>query len=150
MLRTEKRMRLCTALLVMNLAFIWGNSLLPGAVSGAISDAVKEILKLLLPGGGQDGTGGFLVRKLAHFTEFAALGACLGWLFAMLQKGRLLPFLWGTAAACMDEAIQIFVPDRGPGIRDVCIDAGGVFTGLLLLHLGHALFLKYRHHLEDK
>ena len=35
MIRTSKRMRICTALLLCNLAFIWGNSLLPGELSGA-------------------------------------------------------------------------------------------------------------------
>ena len=51
MIRTDKRMRLCTALLICNLIFIWGNSLLPGSVSGAISDAVKSLLENVLPGG---------------------------------------------------------------------------------------------------
>lgn len=147
MLRTEKRMRLCVTLLILNLTFIWGNSLVPGAVSGAFSDWVKGILSAILPLAGQGDAGGFWVRKLAHFSEFAALGACLGWLFAMQNKGRVFPFLWGAAAACVDETIQCFVPDRGPGIRDVCIDSGGVLFGLLVLHLLH--FLYKRHHLEE-
>lgn len=137
MLRTEKRMRLCITLLMLNLAFIWGNSILPGSISGAISDWVKGILAAVFRMSGTGGSGGFWVRKLAHFSEFAALGLCLGWLFAMKQKSWILPIFWGTAAACVDETIQCFVPDRGPGLRDVCIDASGVIVGLLLLHLAH-------------
>lgn len=135
MLRTEKRMRLCMTLLVLNLTFIWGNSLLPGEISGAISDWVKSVLALLLPIAEGGGSGGFLVRKLAHFTEFTFLGMVLGWLFAMLNKSKIPAFLLGALAACVDETIQLFVPGRGPGIRDVCIDSAGVFTGIALLAL---------------
>ena len=142
---------LCTVLLVCNLAFIWGNSLLPGEVSGAFSDWVKAILAKLLPMGPEDSTGGGLLRKVAHFTEFAALGMCLGWLFGMLQKGKLIPFGCGVLAASIDETIQRFVPDRGPSVKDVCIDSAGVLTGIVLLYLGHT-YLKKRstkHSLED-
>ena len=137
MKRTDKRMRLCVTLLICNLVFIWGNSLLPGTVSGAFSDWVKSLLAHLLPVGPDDGSGGGLLRKAAHFTEFAGLGMCLAWLHGMLQKGKLRPFLLGTAAAAVDETIQRFGPDRGPSIRDVCIDSAGVMTGIVLLWLGY-------------
>jgi VanZ family protein len=136
-------MRLCLALLVCNLVFIWGNSLLPGEVSGMISDWVKDLLEGMFPPSDQeDNAGGFLLRKLAHFTEFAALGALLSWLFGMLKKGKCYPFVCGTVAACADETIQMFVPDRGPGIRDVLIDCSGVLTGMILLYLGHTICKK--------
>lgn len=151
MIRTEKRLRLCTALLICNLIFIWGNSLLPGEISGAISDWVKGILEILFPSTGEDTSGGFLLRKLAHFTEFACLGGLLFWRFGMLGKPKALAFCIGAAAACIDESIQIFVPDRGPGIRDVCIDCSGVLTGMILLYLGHICFQRKRNKksLED-
>lgn len=142
MIRTDKRMRLCTALLICNLIFIWGNSLLPGSVSGAISDAVKAVLEAVFPGDGTDSSGGFLVRKAAHFTEFAALGALFAWLFGMLQKKRFWPLVCGAAAACVDETIQRFIPGRGPSIRDVCIDSCGVLTGMLLVYLGYTYYKK--------
>ncbi len=147
-------MRLCTTLLVLNLILIWGNSLLPGSISGAISDWVKDVLvallKLLFPGevslGG--GMGGGLLRKLAHFTEFTMLGLVLGWLFAMLGKSRAWPLLCGAAAACIDETIQRFVPDRGPSLRDVGIDTCGVLAGIILLGLGYQI-IKGKQYLED-
>ncbi|MBP3684794.1 MAG: VanZ family protein [Oscillospiraceae bacterium] len=148
MIRTDKRLRICTALLICNLAFIWGNSLLPGEISGAISDFVKELIAMFLPAGPDQAPGGGLLRKIAHFTEFTALGALLGWLFGMLNRGKLLPFGCGVLAASIDETIQRFVPDRGPSIKDVCIDSCGVLTGIVLLYLGHT-YLK-RKHLEDK
>ena len=152
MIRTDKRLRLCTALLICNLVFIWGNSLLPGEVSGAFSDWVKSLLANLFPAGPEEDTGGGLLRKVAHFTEFTALGMCLAWLHGMLQKGKLQPFLWGVLAASLDETIQRFVPDRGPSVKDVCIDSAGVLTGIILLWLGHD-FIKKRSankSLEDK
>ena len=145
MIRTKTRMRLCAALTVCCLVFIWGNSLLPGEISGAISDFVNKILACLFEQGEPEPeNGGFLVRKMAHFTEFTALGICLCWLFGMLKKGTLAPFLCGAAAACVDESIQMFVPDRGPSVRDVCIDATGAALGVILLTLGHHYLCKKR------
>ena len=145
MIRTEKRMRLCVVLLSCCLIFIWGNSLLPGEISGAISDFVKNILAAIFEQGKPEPeNSGFLLRKLAHFTEFTMLGLCLCWLFGMLGKGRLLPFLCGAAAAGVDETIQLFVPERGPSLRDVCIDSSGVLLGVILLTLGHHYCCKKR------
>jgi len=143
MIRTDKRIRLCTALLVCNLIFIWGNSLLPGEVSGAISDWVRDLLASLFASGPETSAPGGLLRKLAHFTEFTALGMLLCWRFGMAGKSWKPAFFWGTAAACIDETIQRFVPDRGPALRDVGIDALGVLTGIGLLLLGHT-YLKKR------
>ena len=141
MIRTEKRMRLCAALLTANLLFIWGNSLLPGEVSGAFSQFVRDLLAQLIPGATdnpQEGHG--LVRKLAHFTEFCTLGAAFCWLFGMLLSK---PFRFAGAAlvasaavAAMDETIQLFVPGRGPGIKDVGIDTLGAVLGIALMLLG--------------
>ena len=142
MIRTDKRLRVCRVLLVLILTFIWGNSLLPGEVSGALSDQVKALLETLLPGDSAGSSGSGLLRKAAHFTEFAALGMALGWLHGMLQKGRLRPIALGITAACIDETIQCFVPGRGPGIRDVAIDSCGVLAGMALLYLGHTYFEK--------
>ena len=144
MIRTKGRLRLCAALLICNLIFIWGNSLLPASISAQISGALKAFLDGLLPRGGDStvSSGDGLLRKLAHFAEFGALGLLLFWLFGMLGKRWPAPFALGVAAACVDETIQIFVPGRGPGIRDVCIDGCGVAAGMLLLFLGHACLRK--------
>ena len=143
MICTEKRLKLCTILLVLNLCFIWGNSLLPGEVSGAFSDWVKELSASIFSMGGPDAPGGGLLRKLAHFSEFAMLGLLLTWLFGMLQKKPIVAFGLGFLAACMDETIQRFVPDRGPSFRDVLIDSSGVLTGMLLLLAGYTI-LKHK------
>ena len=135
MIRTDKRLPAATVLLILNLALIWGNSLLPGAISDAISGFVRDLIALLLPGDGAPDQGHGLLRKLAHFTEFATLGMILTWIMGMLSKPLPLALAWGFAAACVDETIQIFVPDRGPAFTDVLIDTTGVLTGLLFLLL---------------
>ena len=143
MIRTDKRIRLACCLLALNLCFIWGNSLLPGEASGAFSDWVKELLSHILPMGGPQNGGGGLLRKIAHFTEFCTLGMCLGWLAGMLRKPWGLSLAGGVLAACVDETIQRFVPDRGPSLWDVGIDTCGVITGIILLQIGYSFITQH-------
>ena len=140
MIRTESRLRLCRGLLVLILAFIWGNSLMPGEISLVFSQWVKDLLARLLSGDGTVTGGGHgLLRKVAHFTEFAALGICLAWRNAMLKKKLEGTILAGAAAAAVDETIQRFVPGRNASVLNVLLDCGGVLTGMLLLSFGHTL-----------
>ena len=131
-------MGLCIALLCVNLAFIWGNSLLPGEISGALSNWLKDLLAPLFGSKPGASGGGGLLRKLAHFTEFTCLGLCLCWLIRMLREKNwehwLLPLSGGFLAACIDETIQIFVPLRGPAIKDVGIDTLGVTLGIVIIY----------------
>jgi len=135
----ERKIRICVVLIGLNLAFIWGNSLLPGQVSGVLSDGVKQILARLFSADASDPSGGGLLRKMAHFTEFAVLGLLLTRLLTLLGKHGWYALPWGVLAAAVDETIQIFVPDRGPALTDVGIDACGVLTGMILLITGHRI-----------
>ena len=154
--KSNGRLALCYGLLTLLLAFIWGNSLLPGQVSGAISDWVKEVLSDLLPflfSGMTDSAGGGLLRKMAHFTEFAALGSCFCWLYAMLRtkqyQSLLLSALSGLLAACIDETIQRFVPDRHGCLTDVLIESAGVITGIVLFAAAYHIINKNKNYLEE-
>ena len=141
MIRSEKRLRTAKILLVLNLAFIWGNYLLPGELSGAFSDWVKNLILSLLPAQSGVGVGGGLFRKLAHFTEFALLGIVL---FRLIRNREdKTPVAWllslgcGFFVACVDELLQHFSPGRAPRFGDVCIDTAGVLTGTLLYLAAH-------------
>ena len=148
MIRTKGRMGLCVTLLILNLLFIWGNSLLPGSVSGAVSGWVKDLLaKIFSLDFGQSGEGHGLLRKLAHFTEFACLGACLCWLLCMLGRRPLYSMICGFPVACLDEFIQRFIPDRGPSLWDVLIDTAGVCLGMALLLAGNAIYKKRKNNI---
>lgn len=107
----------------------------PGEVSGEMSGWVSQLLGKLLPFLSPDATNGhWLVRKIAHFSEFAILGALLRWLFAMLIANKALRFFLplgcGIAAAVVDEFIQWFTPGRVCSFWDMCIDWSGVITGV--------------------
>ncbi len=149
--RTNKKLRLCVVLLILNIGFIWGNSLLPGEISGAFSGWVRNLLAAFFPDRPEDPDAGHgLLRKLAHFTEFACLGALLTWLFAMLQKSKALALPCGFLVASADETIQRFVPERGPSFRDVLIDTAGVTAGILLLLAGCAIMKYWRTQRSEK
>ena len=139
-MNNQKYLRICTVLLICNVAFIWGNSLMPGSVSGAISGWFNDLVRMLFPAPDGDPSAGHgLLRQLAPFTEFRALGMLLVWQFRM--RGVLgwmqyvLPLLGGFLVACGDETIQVFVPDRGPGLKDVGIDTLGTALGIVLITL---------------
>ena len=148
MTKTKKRMSLCVSLLIAVLAFIWGNSLRTGEESGAMSGGILQWINTFLH---LDETGAeklhFAIRKMAHFTEFACLGLLLTWLFGMMgeKKGHLfcMPLLFGMMAACVDETIQVFVPNRGPSPVDIWIDTAGVTAGITFLLVGYNYIRKH-------
>ena len=133
-MRRTSRTRLCLALIALNLAFIWGNSCLPGEFSGALSNWLGDVLEI---GNGTTGAGRSLLRKLAHFTEFAWLGFLLAWLASLKGERGFHAFapalLGGLLTACIDESIQLITPDRGPSLVDVWIDTSGALTGVIAL-----------------
>ena len=140
--RSKSRMALCVALLIFNLVFIWGNSMLPASVSGALSRWLRDLLGIVSQGSEDAGEG--LLRKLAHFGEFCLLGMCLSWLLGMLMnKGfriAAMAVAGGIFTACVDEAIQSLSPGRNPSLVDVGIDTAGAAVGMMLLFLGYNFF----------
>jgi VanZ family protein len=77
------------------------------------------------------GTWDLLLRKAAHMTEYAILGALL-----LRALGRELPaFLVGVAYAATDEIHQHFVEGRHASAIDVALDSVGVAAGIYLLRL---------------
>ena len=154
--------KISTALLLLAilaaLAFIWGNSLDSAVESAAKSGRVGELLRPLLElVVGQGGVTDHLVRKLAHFTEYAVLGALLLLLTAVGFRVRLqtvvncLFFL--MAAALTDETIQMFSDGRSSQLTDVWLDfsgaMAGILVGLLCLALCRMCWLLYKHRNED-
>ena len=145
--RTKPRLIVSGAMIIGILCFIWGNSLLPGKDSGELSGFIGTLLQKLLPFLDlQSEQGMYLLRKAAHFSEFAALGFSFAWLYGMLSRKRIwslaLSLVSGATAAAIDETIQLFSPDRGPSIKDVGIDTCGVIAGICVLTLLHWLFTR--------
>lgn len=150
MIRTKRRMILCAGLIACVLTFIWGNSLADGTVSGVMSGHVMVWFNSFLHlDAGDAQTLHLVIRKLAHFTEFACLGLLLTWQFGMMgeQGGHLIcmPLFCGMAAACVDETIQVFVPGRGPSLMDVWIDTAGAAAGIMAAYIGYNYIRKHKH-----
>ena len=77
-----------------------------------------------------------LVRKTAHFTEYAMLGLLLRFCLQSWTGGRkhLLPASWifGTLYAVTDELHQLLTDGRAGRWTDVAIDSSGVLTGAVI------------------
>lgn len=132
---------LCGALLAANIAFIWGNSMLPGAVSQQVSGGAMNWFGFLVASFGEFGEK--VLRKIAHLAEFASLGFLLAAFFRLLGGKSLSPaLLCGLLIACVDETIQIYVPGRSSSLMDVWIDMGGLAAGIILLLIGQLLLRK--------
>ena len=136
--------RILSILILLNLALIWGNSMLTGLSSEAVSGGVLAFLGRFLPVLLTE-AGHTLLRKAAHFSEFALLGL----LYCgrhRLVKGEAPVHLmgFGLAVACIDETIQIFTPGRASSLIDVWIDASGFALGLLLIVIFYTISNKIK------
>ena len=87
-----------------------------------------------------------IVRKTAHFAEYAALGFLLASVFVSFGlKTKLnvpISFIIGVLYAVSDEIHQYFVPGRSCQISDMLLDSAGVITGILVLLSGVCIFKK--------
>ena len=89
-MKKHHRITICGLLIGLNLALIWGNSAMTGDDSQAMSDWVLKLLAFLPEGE----LGVFLVRKAAHFSEFALLGLLMGRMSTLL-RGKTCPGILG-------------------------------------------------------
>ena len=99
-----------TAALLACILFIFRNSMQTGEVSSARSQAVTTLVNGFLGKFGLGPLSEHIIRKLAHFSEYALLGCLI--------------------AALMDETIQISIPNRTSSVTDVWIDMAGAIAGL--------------------
>ncbi|MBO7475253.1 MAG: VanZ family protein [Ruminococcus sp.] len=77
----------------------------------------------------------FIVRKLAHFSIYTALGFCASFTAGkrkLLSPKSLAVVLFGFLYALSDEVHQQFVKGRSCEFRDMMIDTGGIITGMLI------------------
>ena len=133
-----------TILIGLNLALIWGNSMMTGLDSEAVSGGVLAFLGQFLPFLLTEAGHTFL-RKAAHFSEFAMLGLLYGGRHR-LATGETPPHLmgFGLAVACIDETIQIFTPGRASSLIDVWIDTSGFALGLVVIFTAHTIYNKIK------
>ena len=86
----------------------------------------------------------FMVRKCAHFTEYAVLALLAARAFltsshcALRRNWFIVAFSLVALYSLMDEAHQFFVPSRTGAISDSLIDMAGGATALAALGLSRA------------
>ncbi len=128
MKKSAMRVLILSILILLTLLFIFSRSLASPKQSAEESRGVGVIVRAILgPIFGEERITDHFVRKLAHFTEFALLGAELSLLFFKLSPH---PVFFSLLAALTDETIQIF-SGRGPAIADVWLDFAGACFGIL-------------------
>lgn len=123
---------ICWALCALCMAVIFWFSSRTALESSAQSDIFLKFFQSIF---GDGFITDFMVRKSAHFTEFAGLG----FLFALafyIQFGKTkTPFavLCASLYAVTDEIHQIFVDGRACRVQDWAIDTAGALLGALFI-----------------
>ena len=136
--------RLLIALILITLAFIFVQSMLPRETSAKESDSVSDIVAGIVPP--ETKPGAFLqvnIRKVAHFLEFALLGAEISlYVFLFLRKNIViyLSLLAAPLFGMIDETIQIY-SGRGSSFFDTLIDASGYISAAVVFYTAGALIL---------
>lgn len=125
-------------------AFILSNSLKTSeqssTQSAAVVETVQKVAKAIAPQSKIANATGeaydmlhVFVRNLAHFGQFAVLGALLCWCYfayTLQVKHFYLPILGVVCIPIFDEWIQGFVAGRSWELIDLALDICGGFIGL--------------------
>ena len=128
------------------IGFIWWNSSKNGEESSGISQVVLyEIMQIFARIGISTDITEHIIRKLAHFTEFTALGILLS-IDTVLFLKNMKQYVWiplfiGLLVALIDETIQLFPIGRSSSVKDVWLDFSGVIFGTILLLVLKQIYL---------
>lgn len=126
-------------LCVIWMAVIFGMSNAQGEESKGMSDTIVIFLSHIFPFVEYNETWTFIVRKMAHFSEYAILGILYYLFFStyrQLHKKEILGIIGGVFLyACSDEFHQLFMDGRAGQWKDVMIDTAGGTTGVMCFHV---------------
>lgn len=133
---------LLLALCLLTVAFIWGNSMLDRDRSSNVSNTFLVFLNPFLEKMGIVLKDDKLLRKIAHFAEFAVLGAELSLLYLLTCSLSRRSFSNSTfislLVATVDETIQFF-SGRFPSFADILLDFSGSLCTIILVIIIHML-----------
>lgn len=128
------------------IAFIFIHSLTPADISQEESGVVTDWLRYIFPFELND----HIVRKLAHFIEFSALGVVTNLtVFSYCRRamgGVFFKLFVCLATAVCDEAIQLNVSGRSGQVSDIFLDFSGCLFGLFItmITISIVLYIKRR------
>ena len=144
----------CWILVGLMVIFIFSNSAASASTSNGMSLTVSEWVRPVLNTVGLHPETDFLnfvIRKLAHFSEYALLGVLIGLAYRLQpwswMKGKvaLLPFF---IIPVLDENLQRFSSGRSCELRDMLIDSAGMAVGMILV-IALLMILSNRKKQED-
>ncbi len=127
---------LISLLLIFQMLFIFTMSSFGSDSSNAQSSQIIQVLRQVFPSlshtSGPDASVlTFIVRKTAHFTEYAILGILFYFFYRQILPRKnglqlfVLAILSSFLYACTDEIHQLFVPGRSGQFTDVLVDTLG-------------------------
>lgn len=131
--------------------FAFVHSAMPSDISSEESEGLAQLIYRFLENFGIDlSTAEFITRKLAHFTEYAFIGAfstCTAYSFNRFKPHIYLPHILftGLFTAVIDETIQLFSEGRAGMVQDVLIDFSGVCFGMLIMLAAFAIYRKKKY-----
>ena len=122
---------------ILIMIFIFFQSSLPADTSQEESDIIVRFLSRFTDRDAE--MLSFIVRKMAHFSEYTVLGLFISLTVKeYFQKGHfyirhfIISLFFGVLYAVSDEIHQRFVPGRSCELRDVLIDTCGVLLGVII------------------
>lgn len=128
-----------TIIVILYVGFIFHNSLTPAIESSKQSGATLSMSLTIFDALGISGEWltEHIIRKMAHFGEYALLGVFL-WKclqsYEIPKKVWLIVQLWLiTMLPLIDETLQLFTEGRSGQISDVWLDIFGAVAGSLLV-----------------
>ena len=114
----------------------------PAATSNQLSKGVTEVVVDLIekvtPAEPNVADLNHIVRKYAHFFAYLLLGGLVSVAMNYDVKGKkriTITIIFCVLYAISDEIHQIFVPGRGPQVKDVLIDSAGALIGILMFEI---------------
>lgn len=110
-----------------------------GDASMQLSDGILDSFKSLFQNFLDYHTLSYIVRKIAHFTEYFILGLLIYHLvkqYRVISKTEIIwMILFCVIYAMLDEFHQVFIGGRSPKVFDVIIDSLGSSLSILILQL---------------
>ena len=138
---------------IVMIIFIFSNSLTPAAASNSASLSITDRLLPFLDFfhlSLSSGTLNFIVRKLAHFSEYAFLGILVmnAVHFAPLKIRNAELFLF-LCIPVVDESLQLITEGRSCELRDMMIDTAGLSAGILFTALVIRIALHFQKNKQE-
>lgn len=82
----------------------------------------------------------FIIRKIAHFTEYLILGILVTNMIKQYNKKWYITLIICILYALSDELHQILTPGRTFKIFDIIVDSIGSISGLILFNIKNIIY----------